>query len=153
MKKIPDNVINFLQDQGFVIVSTIDENGLPHNSCKGLVDIDKSGNIYILDVYKGKTHENLKRNSALSITSVDEHRFVGFSLKGKGRVISREEVSPQIIKAWEDKVTSRLTRRLLKNLHEEKGHPKHPEALLPQPEYLITMKTEEIIDLTPQHLK
>lgn len=31
--------------------------------------------------------------------------------------------------------------------------PQHPEALLPKPEYMIVMEVEEIIDLTPKHLK
>ena len=35
----------------------------------------------------------------------------------------------------------------------EKGHPEHPEALLPKPEYLIAMQVEDIIDLRPHHLR
>ena len=153
MKRLADDIINFFQSQGYVIVSTIDKNGSLHNACKGIVDIKSNGRIYLLDLYKGKTFENLKNNRHISISAVDEHKFIGYCLKGKVRIITGEEINPQIIKAWEERITSRLTRRVIRNIHEEKGHPRHPEALLPKPEYLIVMDAEEAIDLTPHHLK
>jgi nitroimidazol reductase NimA-like FMN-containing flavoprotein (pyridoxamine 5'-phosphate oxidase superfamily) len=153
MKKLSDEIIHFFQNQGCVVVSTIDKGGLLHNSCKGIVKINHNGSIYLLDLYKARTYENLKRNPHISITAVDEHKFIGYSLKGKGEILPEAKLHSRIIKAWEDRIISRLTRRLLKNIHEEKGHPRHPEALLPKPEYMIAMEVEEIVDLTPQHLK
>jgi len=153
MKRLADDIINFFQSQGFVVVSTIDKDGGLHNACKGIVDIKSNGRIYLLDLYKGKTFQNLQSNHHISIAAVDEHKFIGYCLKGKAKIIREEEISPQIIKAWEERITSRLTRRVIRNIHEEKGHPRHPEALLPKPEYLIVMDAEEVIDLTPHHLK
>lgn len=142
-----------MHNQGCVIVSTLDADGTPHSACKGIVKIDKGGKIYLLDLYRQKTYANLKRNPHISITAIDEHKFKGYCLKGKARTLSAVKFDPTIIKAWEDRITSRLTQRVLKNMREEKGHPRHPEALLPNPQYLIVMEVEEIIDLTPHHLK
>ena len=153
MKKINEEVINFLENQGCVIVSTIDKYGFVHNSCKGIFKINRNGRIFILDLYRGNTYENLKRNQHLSITAIDEHKFAGYCLKGKAMLKPKEKLYPKILKLWEDHITSRVTRRLLKNIHEEKGHTKHPEILLPQPQYLIIMEVEEVIDMTPHHLK
>lgn len=153
MKKLPDGVINFLENQGYVIVSTVDKAGSPHNSCKGIVDIKSAGQVYLFDLYKGKTFQNLKSNPHISIAAVDEHSFVGYCLKGRARIITTGEVNPRIIKAWEDKIASRLARRLIKNIREEKTQLRHPEALLPKPEYLIVLETQEIVDLTPRHIK
>jgi len=153
MKHIPENIIHFLQNQGCVIVATVDRNGFPHTSCKGIVKINSRGMVYILDLYKAATYDNLKRNPRLSITALHEHKFVGYCLKGRAKMISPKEFSPELIKAWEERITSRLTQRLLKNIREEKGHPRHPEALLPKPAYLIVVRVQEIIDLTPHHLK
>ncbi len=153
MKSLNDEIINFFHNQGCVIVSTIDRSGLVHNSCKGIVKMTRSGKIYLLDLYKARTYANLKYNPSLSITAIDEHRFMGFCLKGKVKSIPKAKLHPEIIKAWEDRITSRLTRRLLKNIRDEKGHPRHPEILLPKPQYLIIMQVQEIIDLTPQQLK
>lgn len=153
MKRLTDEIIQFFHNQGFVIVSTLGRDGSPHNACKGIVKIDHSGLVYLLDLYRGRTYGNLKQNPHISITAVDEHKFIGYCLKGKAKVLPEVRLRSQIITAWEDRITSRISRRILKNIREEKGHPRHPEALLPKPKYLIVMEIEEVIDLTPHHLK
>jgi predicted pyridoxine 5'-phosphate oxidase superfamily flavin-nucleotide-binding protein len=153
MRKLSQELINFFQRQGFVIVATVGSKKWPHCACKGIVKIDPKGKIYILDLYQGQTYKNLRVNPVLSITAVDEHRFKGYCLKGRGRILNKKNCNPEIVRAWEDKITARITQRLLKNIHEEKGHPRHPEALLPKPQYLIVMTIEEIIDLIPHHLR
>jgi len=154
MKLISEAVIQFLQEQGCVVVSSIDSKGFPHSSCKGIVKIDKSGRIYLLDAYRGKTFQNLKINPYASITSFDEDKFIGYCLKGRARILSKEELDAQIIRAWEDRIASRLTQRLLKNIRGgTKAHSAHPEALLPEPEHMIVIDVEEVVDLTPYHLK
>jgi len=153
MPGLSDNVVRFFQDQGFVIVSTLDSRGRPHSACKDLVKINKNGRVYLLDLYLRDTFSNLKRNKKISLTAVDEHRFKGYCLKGKARVLPARNLSPAIKSAWEQRIASRLTQRVLKNLRGEKGHPRHPESLLPLPQYLIMMQVEEVVDLTPQHLK
>ncbi len=153
MKHIPAAIADFLQLQGFVIVSSIDEQGFPHNSCKGIVKIDKRGEIYLMDVYHGLTCQNLKRNPRISISAVDEHKFMGYCLKGKARIMPDDNISHEIIKSWEDNITSRLAKRLLKNLAEEKSRSHHPEASLPGPKHLISVAVEEIVDLAPNQLR
>ncbi|MDD5292431.1 MAG: pyridoxamine 5'-phosphate oxidase family protein [Candidatus Omnitrophica bacterium] len=151
--KLSREIISFLEEQGFVIVSTIDEKGRPHNSCKGMVKISSDGKVFLLDVYKAKTLENLNRNHNMSITAVDEHKFRGYCLKGKGSILGADELDADTLKSWENKITSRTTQRLLKNVRGEKGHSRHPEIQLPNPKYMIYMEVEEALDLTPRKLK
>ncbi len=155
MQILTDEIIQFFQNQNFTIISTLGKEGSLHNACKGIIEIGKDGKIYLLDLYKGKTYENIRRDPNISVTAVDEHRFKGYCLKGKAEIMSADKLSFQAIAAWEVKITSRLTQRLLKNIREEKGHSRgrHLEALMPRPEYMIRIKVVEIVDLTPQHLK
>jgi uncharacterized pyridoxamine 5'-phosphate oxidase family protein len=153
MKRLPEQVVHFLQNQGFVVVSSLNPDYSIHNACKGIIKINPLGKIYLFDLYRKRTFTNLKRNPCISITAVDEHRFRGYCLKGKAKIVKAGLLKSQIIHAWEGKIASRITQRVLKNIRGEKGHPSHPEILLPKPEYLIVMEAEEIIDLTPQHLK
>ena len=83
MAKLPDDVVKFFHSQHFTIVSTVDPDGMPHISCKGIVQIDPDGTIYLLDLYTGKTRANLERNPAISLSAVDEHKFKGYSLDRK----------------------------------------------------------------------
>jgi putative heme iron utilization protein len=153
MKKLSDEIIHFFKNQGFVVISTIDQRGMPHNSCKGIVAIQSCGRIFLLDVYLGQTFKNLKYNPHASITAVDEHKFKGYCLKGKANLIAKNRISKQILRLWDERITSRLTQRLIKNIKEERGHVRHPEALLPGPQYMIEFEVKEIVDLTPHHLR
>ena len=153
MTALTDEIVRFFHKQHFTIVSTIGRNNYPHNSCKGIVKINKKGKVYLLDLYRRTTYTNLKHNSHISITAVDEHKFIGYSLKGIARVAEKRDLTPHLRKAWEQKITKRISHRLLKNIRGEKGHPQHPEALLPKPEYLIEVDVKEVVDLTPHHLK
>ena len=152
-KKLTEGIIRFFHRQPYTIITTVDRDGCPHNSCKGIVDIEEDGKVYLLDLYKAKTYENLKQNPHINITAVDEHKFIGFTLKGKAKIVNKNKLKSHIVKAWETKITKRISQRLLKNLKGEKGHPLHPEASLPKPEYLIEVDVSEVIDLTPHHIK
>ncbi len=153
MKRLNDKIIRFFQDQGFTVVSTIDEKLRVHNSCKGIIKITRSGLVYLLDLYWQQTYKNLTLNSSISITAVDEQKFAGYCLKGKAKIVSTDKIKSGILKAWEKKITGRITRRVIDNLHGEKAHFGHPEALLPKPAYIVVMEVEEIVDLTPSHIK
>jgi len=152
MINLPEKVITFLQAQGFVVVSTVEGDSTPHNSCKGIVKIDRKGKVYLLDLYKARTYDNLRRNPKISIAAVDEHKFKGYCLKGEAQLVPVERLGPDVLEAWEKRITSRLTQRLIRNIREEKGHPRHPESQLPTPEYMIVMEVKEIVDLTPHHI-
>jgi len=153
MSKLTEDIVSFFHKQPYTIVTTVDKKGCPHNSCKGIVDIEEDGTIYLLDLYKEKTYSNLKENPHVNITAVDEHKFIGFCLKGKAEIANKEVIHSAIVKKWEDRITKRISQRLLRNIQGQKGHPSHPESLFPKPEYLIKVIVEEIIDLTPHHIK
>jgi general stress protein 26 len=153
MKRLPEEIINFFQRQNFTIVTTIDKSGMPHNSCKGIVKINRSGEIYLMDLYKGRTYENLNQNPRIGLTAVDENEFSGYCLKGKAKIVKMSRLRSSVLRAWDEKITSRITQRVVRNIRGEKGHPDHPEALLPKPEYMIVMQVEKMIDLTPGHIK
>jgi len=153
MKQISQSVTEFFRHQGFVIISSLDEHGFPHNSCKDVVKVDPRGEIYLIDAYYGTTGENIKRDPRVSVSAVDERKFMGFCLKGSARLVAGKEIDGDFIKSWEDNITSRLASRLLHNLANDKSHPHHPEASLPRPKQLIIVAVEEIVDLAPHYLR
>ena len=153
MKKLASEATEFLKEQGCVIVSSIDSKGRPHSSCKGIVKINSKGRIYLLDLYRAVSYHNIARNPKVSITAFDEHRFKGYCLKGKARIVPLEKLKSDILKAWEDSVTSRISQRVIRNIRGEKGQSRHPEVFLPKPTYMIIVEVGEIVDLTPRHLR
>ena len=146
MNSIPEDIVFFLEKQGFLITATIDENGYPHTSCKGLLEI-KDDTIYLMDLYRGRTYRNLLKNPRLSATAVDEHLYKGYCLKGRGSIVKKEEISDLHLESWRDRKVDRTTSRVIKNIRGRKGHRAHPEAEFPDPKHLIVIQVEEIVDL------
>ncbi len=153
MKVLTDDVVNFLEKQGFSIVSTLDAKGKIHCAAKGIVGIEKQGKVFLIDLYKAETFRNLQRNPIVSITSIDEHMFMGYTLKGKAKIVERSKIKAHIIKAWEERVIQRISKRVIKSIKDYRKSGHHPEAKFPHPEYLIEMSVEDVVDLTPAHLK
>lgn len=153
MKKLSAEVINFLEKQEFVIVSSFDIDGGIHCSAKGIAGVDGGGKVFLIDIYKGKTSENLRKNQAVSITAIDAHLFMGFTLQGVARILERDQIEGRFIKRWEEKVVKRISQRVIKHIKDERKMLHHPEAKFPQPQHLIEIDVENIVDLTPHHLK
>lgn len=153
MKRLHDDVVDFFKRQSFVIVTTLDADGTPHDSCKDIIRLSRDGRIYLLDLYTRSTFRNLERNPNMCVAQVDEHRFAGYCLKGRGKIVRIDKLRRQVHNIWQKKMSSRIVTRIIKDLKEEKGHPAQPEALLPRPEYMIVMDVTDIIDLTPAHIK
>lgn len=152
MKKLTASITNLFHKQGFVIVSTLDKDGKIHCSAKGIVGMKEEGKVYLIDLYQGKTFNNLKNNSTISLTAIDESEFAGYTLKGKAKIIEREKIEKNISLSWENKVIQRVSKRVISDIKKEKKNLYHPEALFPQPQYLIEMEVEDVVDLTPAHL-
>jgi hypothetical protein len=152
-RSIPPEVVTFFLNHGFGIVTTIDSDGNPHHSCKGIVDMNRRGYVYLIDLYRGRTYRNLARNCSMTITVVDEHQFQGYSLKGTARVARRSALSARVSKEWEQRLNHRLTRRIIRNIREDKKISAHPEALFPAPRYVIVMKVEGVLDLKPPQIR
>ena len=153
MKILSDDIINFFEKQGFSIVSTLDADGKIHCAAKGIVGIEKQGKVFLIDLYKAETFKNLQRNPTVSITSVDEHLFMGYTLKGTAKIVDRDRIKSHIIKAWEERVIQIISKRVVKSIKDYKKSGHHPEAKFPHPEYLIEMDVKDVVDLTPAHLK
>ena len=145
-----ESILNFFKKQSFVIVSTLDKNKRIHSVAKGIAKIEDK-KIYIMDLYRANTFNNLKRNPIISITAIDEEAFAGYTLKGKGKIIEKEKIKKEFLEEWEKRVIHRVSNRLIKNLKKETLR-HHPEVKLPYPEYMIEFKIEEIIDLRPKYL-
>ena len=152
-KKISEKISSLIKKQGFVIVSSLDKEGSIHSSAKGVVGIDERGRVFIIDLYKTRTYNNLKINPIVTITFVDEHKFEGYALQGKAKIVAKKDIAESLIAEWEDKVIQRISKRLIKNLQDGNAAAHHPEASFPHPKYLIEIDVEKIIDLTPAQLK
>ena len=80
-------------------------------------------------------------------------RFAGYSLKGKAAIIERKKIEDHLIKQWQERVIQRVSKRVIADIKKERGTAYQPEVNFPAPQYLIEVVVEEVVDLTPGHLK
>ena len=152
--KIPDAVKYFLEKQHVVIVSTLDKNKIIHTSAKGIIEVNLSGEIYVLDLYKARTYRNILKNPQATLTVIDEHSFKGYSLSGSAKIIDKNLIPKNKMEIWHEKLAKRIAKRVISHVKRE-----HmidaiiPEAKFPMPQYLIKISVNEIVDLAPQRLK
>ncbi len=147
---IPAEVIQFFAKQEAVIVSTIDPKKRIHCSVKGMVRIGPKGQLLLIDLYLYRTFQNLKKNSTISITALNERLFKGYTLQGQARIIPRQEISQEIYEEWERHVVRRISKRVARSVKTGSKSKQHFEADLPiEPKYLIEVKVTKIVDLAP----
>ncbi|HDN86300.1 MAG: hypothetical protein DRP81_02985 [Candidatus Omnitrophota bacterium] len=142
-------IFDFFSKQQFVIVNTLDEKGFSHASCKGIVKIEKD-KIHLLDLYKGNTYQNIKRNKKISIVAVDGEKFRGYCLKGYAKILNINRKDKELLAAWDKNVARRLAQRIISHIRKEKVSFYYPEASLPRPQFIYVVEVKEIIDLVPK---
>ena len=150
---IPDDVENLLQKEHFIVISSLYKDKTVHTSAKGVIKVDLKGKIFILDLYKGKTYHNIKRNPHVTLTAINERNFRGYSIEGRAKIVRKETVPKSALKLWEEKITKRIARRIISHVKDERMERDIPEASFPLPKYLIEVSVNKIVDLAPHKIK
>ncbi len=154
MIKIAEDVKFFLEKEHFVIVSSLSKENIIHTSAKAIIEIQPKGKIFLLDLYKAETYSNIKNNPNVTLTSVNDHSYRGYSIEGRAKIIQEDSIAEKTLKSWHDKISKRIARRLIRHMKEEVSSEKHiPEARFPLPKYVIEVDIQRVIDLAPHRLK
>ena len=132
-------------------MATHDEKGAIHTSAKGLLKLDAEGKIFLLDLYKGRTCRNIKKNPNVTLTFIDDRKFAGYAIMGKARIRRENAVPESTLKEWEKHISKRMARRIVSHVKQPQGVSDWiPEASFPAPKHVIEVKTERVVDLAPQ---
>lgn len=146
-----DDVVRILEDEGFVVVATLDSGGRIHTAAKGVVGVNAAaGEVSLADLYFGTTHANLKKNATLTITVINEAQFLGYALQGIAQIIVENKINSFEFEKWQKKMLTRIAKRVIGNVQKEKKGTHQPEASLPHLKYIIKVSVEKVIDLSPR---
>lgn len=152
--EIDPAVIDFFENQNYVIVATFDPAGVIHCSAKGLAGFDKEGRLLVVDLYLQNTYKNLRKDPRVSITAIDEKGFTGYTLQGKAQIIPKGEIPAEFGDLWESRIIRRMSQRVVQGVQAQASSAAHHEAGLPQhPQYIMVIEVETIIDLSPPALR
>lgn len=151
--KIDKKMERLLTRQNVVVVGSVNPDGSPNLSLKGLLRVDpKEGIIYFCDLYRKKSSRNLKRNPAVSILVFSIEEFSGYQFTGTAELIESGPLFEEMSDEWSRKKSRLLGRRISKNVRKGFSHGRS-ELHLPPPRSVVRVRVERIYDLSPAHLR
>jgi predicted pyridoxine 5'-phosphate oxidase superfamily flavin-nucleotide-binding protein len=83
MAKIPAEVRDLLTEGHSVWVATLGEDGMPNIAVKRSATLLDEEHVYVADMFRGKTHDNLAANHRAAIGVYDSARGIACQLKGR----------------------------------------------------------------------
>jgi len=151
--KIDKDMERLLTRQNVVVVGTVNPDGTPNLSLKGLLRVEPAaGVIHFCDLYRKKTCRNLKNNPAVSILVFSVEEFTGFQFVGRAELIESGPVFEEMSAEWAHKKSRLVGRRISKNVQRGFSHGRS-ELHLPPPRALVRVEVEKVYDLSPAHLR
>jgi hypothetical protein len=115
MLKIPYHVKKIFLEQQMIVVSSVDENGMPNISPRTTFTITDDV-IYWIELFRHKSFENFQNSDWISVASFDKEKLKGYQLKGKVTMLQDEEKKKNISLQIIDKLTRLHKERILKQL-------------------------------------
>lgn len=105
----------------FLHVATLSKDGQPNAAPKLILKVDDKA-IYLVDCTIGKTWENLKKNSQVSLSFVDEESLKGYQINGEAVVLEGKSIGVELRKILEEKEVALTVKRIVSGIHEHKKH-------------------------------
>ena len=102
--EIPQNIIDLIQKQHLVFVSTSDENGIPNVSPKGSISIIDKNRLVFAEIASPHTISNLKKNPNISLYVLDRENNKGAQIKGKASLMNSGPIFENVSKTLKEKM-------------------------------------------------
>jgi uncharacterized protein len=131
-------VQEMMRDQKFIVVGSVDANGLCNLSPRTSFYYSKDA-IYWLDFFKHKSQGNFKTIPWVSIAVFDKKELRGFQLKGKVSFVTDQKQKTKII----DIITRSVTGKTSTKIFERMSQNKSPDVLMFSPKAIYSLDPKE----------
>lgn len=132
-------------------VASASPDSVPNSAPKMLIETTEPNIVYYLDYKQTQTHKNLMQNKKLSISIMDEPKFVGYRLNGSGEMLEDQEEINRITTIWENRLIKYEAERMVERI---KGNysTREAENLLPKEFEIIKFKATEGAFVKPDRI-
>jgi uncharacterized pyridoxamine 5'-phosphate oxidase family protein len=142
MVKIPNEIKEFIEDQGIFAVGTIGANNLPNVSPRIFFSVDEDG-IYWLDFFKHKSYKNIQANPWVTISVFSKDDLKGFQFRGIVSFITDESIKSEIKESIIKKILEKSSSAKIKKLSEKK----EVQLIRFEPKVCYSLNPEEFSDM------
>jgi len=142
MVKIPNDIKEFIEEQGIFAVGTMGVNNLPNVSPRIFFRVDEDM-IYWLDFFKHKSYKNIQTNPWVTISVFNKENLEGFQFRGIVSYIENELVKSEIINSIIKKTLEKNSSEKIKKL----GEKKEVDLIKFEPKVCYSLNPEEFSDM------
>jgi len=148
MVTIPPDMRKMMKDQKFIVVGSVDPNGVANISPRTAFHFT-ADTIYWLDFFKHKSQGNFQVIPWVSVAVFDKKQLKGFQIKGKVSLVSdqdkKKKITEMIFRSVTGKTSSKVFERLSQN--------KHPDVVVFWPKVLYSLDPQEESGKAMEHDK
>ena len=138
MIKIPAKVQEMLKSQKFIVVSSVDANGLANFSPRTSFYFTDTA-VYWLDFFKHKSQGNFKTIPWVSVGVFDKKELKGYQIKGKVTFITESKEKSRIT----DVITRSATGKTSSKIFERISQNKTPDVIMFTPKAVYSLDPKE----------
>jgi hypothetical protein len=138
MVTIPNEVQDMISKQKFIVVSSIDLNGMSNLSPRTAFHFFEDA-IYWLDFFKHKSHYNFRNVPWVSVAVFDTENLKGYQMKGKVSFVTDEKEKSRMI----DVIARSSTGKTCSKIFERMAQAKQPELIMFKPHAVYSLNPAE----------
>ncbi|HET6457340.1 MAG TPA: pyridoxamine 5'-phosphate oxidase family protein, partial [Nitrosopumilaceae archaeon] len=138
MVTLTTTIQEMLREQKFIVVGSVDANGLCNISPRTSFYYSKNA-IYWLDFFKHKSQGNFKTIPWVSVSVFDKKELKGFQLKGKVSFVTDKKEKTRITDIIMRSVTGKTSSKVFERVSQNKT----PDVLLFTPKAIYSLDPKE----------
>ena len=142
MVKIPNEIKEFIENQGIFAVGTIGANNLANVSPRIFFRVDEDV-IYWLDFFKHKSYKNIQANPWVTISVFNKDDLKGFQFRGIVSFITDEPIKSEIKESIIKKILEKNSSEKIKKLSEKT----EVQVIQFEPKVSYSLNPEEFSDM------
>ena len=139
------------KDLKTVSVASCDGRKVPNSASKMLVEIAPPNCVYFLDYRITQTYLNVRENPQVSVSFMDDARFVGYRLTGACEVLEAGQEFDEIRRKWDRRLISYEADRILKRVTGEYSA-REAENVLPRDFVIMKLTAAEAAMIRPDRV-
>lgn len=138
MVALTNSVQEMMRTQKFIVVGSVDANGLCNLSPRTSFYFSKD-TIYWLDFFKHKSQGNFKTIPWVSVAVFDVKELKGFQLKGKVSFVTDLKQKSKIIETITRSVTGKTSTKIFERMSQNKS----PDVIMFTPKAIYSLNPKE----------
>ncbi|MDD4955962.1 MAG: pyridoxamine 5'-phosphate oxidase family protein [Candidatus Omnitrophica bacterium] len=142
---LTEDMRRLLEKKEFIDVGTCESSGKPNVAPKFLIKAEDN-HIYLADYVFGRTFVNLKKNSNVSLSTINLDTLTGLQMNGIAKIMVNGPEFKRLIKEMQSRQVKFSASRLIEGLRKERRY-RDFEVTLPEQVCIFKVRINEVAEI------